>query len=215
MIRYAPVGLPLHVTQRGNNRGQVFFTPRDAALYLDLMGEAARSYEVEIHAYVLMTNHLHVLATPRRPGAVGKLMQSLGISYSRYLNATQARTGTPWEGPYRSSPVTDDAYFLACMRYIELNPVRAGIAAEPAAFRWSSYRRNALAKFDALVTPHALYRALGADDDARAAAYRTLCAEPLGESVISDIRNATRWRVALRAGIQAPRRGRPKRPAAA
>jgi putative transposase len=214
VIRYAPVGQPLHVTQRGNNRGQVFFTPRDGALYLEWLAGAADRYGAAVHAYVLMPNHVHLLLTPRAPGAVGKTMQSVGTSFSRYINTTQGRSGTPWEGRYRSCPITSEAYLLACMRYIEMNPVRAGLAVEPGAFRWSSYRRNAQGREDALITPHEIYQSLGADDAARAAAYRALCAEPLGANILADIRNATDWGVALNEQMQAPRRGRPKRQAA-
>jgi putative transposase len=214
MVRYAPVGQPLHITQRGNNRGQVFFTPRDHALYLELLGEAAPRYGLELHAYVLMSNHLHLLATPRAPGATAKVMQSVGTSYSRYLNATHGRTGTPWEGRYRSSPVTSEAYLLACMRYIELNPVRAGLATTPGTHPWSSFGRNALGQENTLVTPHEIYRDLGADDAARASAYRALCEQPLGQAVLADIRNAITWGVALHENVSAPRRGRPKRASA-
>ncbi|MDX2142211.1 MAG: transposase [Rhodospirillaceae bacterium] len=214
MIRYAPVGQPLHITQRGNNRGQVFFTPRDGALYLEWLETAAARYGAAVHAYVLMTNHVHLLMTPLKPGAVSKTMQSVGTSYSRYVNTTQNRSGTPWEGRYRSSPITSEAYLLACMRYIELNPVRAGLAAEPGAFRWSSYRRNALGREDTLITPHEVYLSLGPDDASRAAAYHALCAEPLGANILADIRDATDWGVALNENVQAPRRGRPKRLAA-
>ena len=148
-------GQPAHVTQRGNNRGQVFFAPKDGAYYLEWLAEAAGKCGVELHAYVLMTNHLHLLATPRYEDSLGRMMLSVGTRYTRYINATQSRSGTLWEGRYRSAVITSDAYVLACMRYIETNPVRAGIAKEPAAFRWSSYRRNAQGKADPLITPHA------------------------------------------------------------
>ncbi|MBL8645064.1 MAG: transposase, partial [Rhodospirillaceae bacterium] len=186
-------GQPVHVIQRGNNRGQVFFTPKDGAYYLEWLTEAARKFGVSIHAYVLMTNHLHLLVTPATMEALGRTMLTVGTRFTRYINATQNRSGTLWEGRYRSSLITTDAYLLACMRYIELNPVRAGLAKEPGAFRWSSYKHNALMRPDAALTPHALYTALGPTDEARAAAYRDLVTTPLSASVLENIRNATNW----------------------
>jgi putative transposase len=120
MHRVIVPGQPVHVIQRGNNRGQVFFTPKDGAYYLEWLDEAARKFGVAIHAYVLMTNHLHLLATPSTNEGLGKTMLTVGTRYTRYINTTQHRSGTLWEGRYRSSLITSDAYLLGCMRYIEL-----------------------------------------------------------------------------------------------
>jgi len=205
-------GQPVHVTQRGNNRGQVFFTPKDGAYYLEWLAEAAGKCRVAIHAYVLMTNHLHILATPQYEDSLGRMMLSVGTRYTRYINATQNRTGTLWEGRYRSSLITSDAYLLACMRYIETNPVRLGLAPDPSVFRWSSYKRNGLGRADALITPHPLYDALGSSDEARAAAYHALASAPLDAPTLANIRNATDWGVAMTESVTEPKRGRPKRP---
>lgn len=212
-MRVIVPGQPVHVIQRGNNRGQVFFGPKDGAYYLDWLAEAAGKCRVKIHAYVLMTNHLHLLATPEYEDSLGRTMLSVGTRYTRYVNAMQNRTGTLWEGRYRSSPITTDAYFLACMRYIELNPVRAGLAPEPGAFRWSSYRRNAQNKPDALIAPHEIYLGLGKTDEARAKTYTALAAEPLSADVLANIRNATNWGVAMSDTVTEPKRGRPRKAA--
>jgi len=206
-------GQPVHVIQRGNNRGKVFFTPKDGAYYLEWLDEAARKFGVAIHAYVLMTNHLHILATPSDDTGLGKTMLTVGTRYTRYINTTQTRSGTLWEGRYRSALITSDAYLLACMRYIELNPVRAGLAPEPGAFRWSSYKRNGLARADAIITPHPLYQALGATDEMRSTAYQALVAESLGADVLSNIRNATNWGTPICETVREPQRGRPRKAA--
>ena len=122
---------PLHVIQRGNDRGAIFFRPEDHALYRTLLGEAARHHGCAVHAYVLMTNHVHVLLTPRAGGSVSRLMQWLGTRYVRRVNTAHRRTGTLWEGRFRSAPIESEAHLLACYRYIELNPVRAGMVAAP------------------------------------------------------------------------------------
>ena len=204
-------GQPVHVIQRGNNRGQVFFTPKDGAYYLDWLHEAAGKCGVDIHAYVLMTNHLHILATPQYEDSLGRMMLSVGTRYTRYINATQSRSGTLWEGRYRSALITSEAYVLGCMRYIETNPVRAGIAQDPGAFRWSSYRRNAQNRPDPIITPHALYLGLGDTYDTRATAYHALVDQALHPEMLANIRNATNWGVAMTDHVTEPKRGRPRR----
>jgi len=129
--RYFLPGQPLHVIQRGNNRQAIFFDAADYRRYCDWLGAAAVEYGCAIHAYVLMTNHVHLLVTPAAPSSLPRLMQSLGRRYVRYMNATYRRTGTLWEGRYRAAPIDSETYFLACCRYIELNPVRAGMSAHP------------------------------------------------------------------------------------
>jgi putative transposase len=141
--RYALVDVPQHVIQRGHNRQPVFFHQDDYSLYLQCLHDAAATYHSVIHAYVLMTNHVHVLMTPHQTDSLAKVMQSLGRRYVQYINTTYHRTGTLWEGRYRASLVEAEGYLLACYRYIELNPVRAGMVPKPAAYPWSSYRWHA------------------------------------------------------------------------
>jgi putative transposase len=202
---------PVHVIQRGNNRSKVFFGADDARAYLDWLADAARNTHVNIHAYVLMANHVHLLATAATPAALGRCMQSVGIRYTRYLNAQQQRTGTLWDGPYRAAPITDAAYFLGCSRYIELNPVRAGLAAGPATWRWSSYRANAAGQNDPLITPHAIYLSLGGTATARQSAYRALFAEVLDDATLATIRDATNQSAAISSTYAMTSRGRPRK----
>jgi putative transposase len=141
--RYFLPDQPLHVIQRGNNRGAIFFREEDHAQYREWLAAAAADYGCRVHAYVLMTNHVHLLVTPRREDSLPRVMQSLGRRYVRHVNAAYQRSGTLWEGRYRAAPIDSEAYFLACCRYIELNPVRAGMVDHPRAYRWSSYRAHA------------------------------------------------------------------------
>jgi len=155
--RFNLVGQPQHVIQRGNNREACFYAAQDYRFYLCCVGEAARKFACDVHAYVLMTNHVHLLVTPRAEQAIGNLMQSVGRRYVRYINHVYRRTGTLWEGRYKASLIDSERYLLACYRYIELNPVRAAMVASPAQYRWSSYRCNAVGKTDTLITPHVQY----------------------------------------------------------
>ena len=159
--RYFLPDLPLHVIQRGNDRKVVFFASDDYALYRDWLLAAASQYGCAIHAYMLMTNHVHLLVTPADADSLPRTMQSLGRRYVRYVNAARRRTGTMWEGRYRAAPIDSDAYFLPCCRYIELNPVRARMAAHPRDYPWSSYRAHADGAKDPLASEHPLYHALG------------------------------------------------------
>ncbi len=152
---------PLHGGQRGNNRQPVFFAGEDYAQYIAWLAEAAREYGLAIYAYVLMTDHVHLLAAPSDADSLSRTMQSLGRRYVRYINGCYGRTGTLWEGRYRAAPVDTDAYFFDCCYYIERNPVRAGMVARVRDWRWSSYRAHALGSPDPLVSEHPLYRALG------------------------------------------------------
>lgn len=167
-------GIPQHVTQRGNNRQHCFFDDQDRKTYLNLLGKAAQRRDCEIHAYVLMTNHVHLLVTPNIPDGVSRLMQDTGREYVRHINRTHQRSGTLWEGRFKSSLVDSEIYCLVCYRYIELNPVRAEIVAAPGKYRWSSYPANALGQPDVLLTPHPLWLALGEDSTGRCQAYRRL-----------------------------------------
>ncbi len=189
--RIALSGLPLHIVQRGNNRSACFFCDDDHAAYLHWLQRHAERLRVRVHAYVLMTNHVHLLLTPPAPADASRLMQALGRRYVRAVNHLYRRSGTLWEGRFRACGVRAEEYLLACMRYIELNPVRAGMVASPEAYRWSSFRRNGLGAGDALVSEHPLYTALGTDPEARRNAYRALFRAQLDEAIVADIRGAT------------------------
>lgn len=183
-------GVPLHIVQRGHNREPCFFAEDDYSSYLHWLGEALRKSECVLHAYVLMTNHVHLLVTPKKAEAVPNLIISLGRRYVQYINRSYGRTGTLWDSRYKSSLVQAETYLLACQRYIELNPVRAGMVDDPAYYRWTSYRANALGQPDARLTAHPLYRALGRNDKERQAAYRALFRSHLNRAAIDDIRLA-------------------------
>lgn len=183
-------GVPLHIVQRGHNREPCFFGEDDYLSYLHWLGEALAEAECRLHAYVLMTNHVHLLLTPRRAEKLPQLVISLGRRYVQYINRTYRRTGTLWDSRYKSSLIHAESYLLTCQRYIELNPVRAAMVDDPAHYRWSSYRAHALGRPDSRLTPHALYLALGANDAARQIAYRALFRSQLDKAAIDDIRLA-------------------------
>jgi putative transposase len=177
--------------QRGHNREACFFGEQDYLSYLHWLGEALAATRCALHAYVLMTNHVHLLLTPSRAEAVPKLLISLGRRYVQYINRTYRRTGTLWDSRYKSSVVQAEAYLFAAQRYIELNPVRAAMVNDPAHYRWTSYRANALGQTDSRLTPHPLYLALGDTGKERQAAYRALFRTHLDQEAIDDIRLAT------------------------
>jgi putative transposase len=172
--RLSLAGYPHHIIQRGNNRQAIFTTVADYRHLLGLLEENAKKFEVEVHAYVLMTNHFHLLATPQTDKGLPLLMQAVGRSYVRYFNDLQARTGSLWEGRYRSTLIQTDRYLLACMAYMDLNPVRAGMVAEARDYPWSSYGWYAGLRADKLITPHALYWDLANTPFGREAAYADL-----------------------------------------
>src|SRR5947209_3648671 len=151
--RYFVAGQVLHVIQRGNNRQAIFFDDQDYGLYHDWLTLAAEEYGCAVHAYVLMTNHVHLLVTPQKKGSLPGMMQSLGRRYVRMVNQHYRRTGTLWEGRYRAAPLDSDEYFFSCYRYVEMNPVRAKMVKHPREYPFSSYRANALGEADALVSP--------------------------------------------------------------
>ena len=169
--RLTLAGYPHHVIQRGNNRQPIFSAAADHAHLLALMHESAKKFEVAVHAYVLMGNHFHLLATPHTDTGLPLMMQAVGRSYVRYFNQLQNRTGTLWEGRYRSTLIQADRYLLPCMAYIDLNPVRAGLVAEAKDYPWSSHGHYAGLRADKLVTPHPLFWALGNTPFGREAAY--------------------------------------------
>ena len=180
--------LPVHVVQRGNNRQAVFFDETDYRIYLDWLNDAVSAHGCAIHAYVLMTNHIHLLTTPSDAAAIGQTMQALGRRFVPHINRRYGRSGTLWEGRFKASPVQDDAYLLTCYRYIECNPVRAGMVAAPAAYPWSSYRANALGEANRLLRFHPLYLALGPCEAERQAAYRDLFATEIDPASLNAVR---------------------------
>lgn len=167
-------GYPHHVIQRGNNKQAIFTTAADYQRLLDLLEENAKKFDVAVHAYVLMSNHFHLLATPQAAEGLPKMMQAVGRSYVRYFNDAQKRSGTLWEGRYKSTLIQTDRYLLACMAYIDLNPVRAGLVVQPQDYPWSSYLHYLGVRVDRLITPHALVWELGNTPFAREAAYAEL-----------------------------------------
>lgn len=191
MPRFFAPDLPLHVTQRGNNRQAIFHDDSERSFLLGLLGKNAVRHRVSIHAYVLMTNHVHLLATPHDAIGVPRLMQAVGHGYASWFNTRHARTGTLWEGRYRATAVEEEGYLLRCMRYIELNPVRAGLVERPGDYAWSSFRANAWGERDRLVTPHAIYRSLGRTPSDRAAAYVDICGEIVLADELARIRDAS------------------------
>jgi len=182
---------PQHIIQRGNNREPIFAERSDYQFYLDCLKEVAEHYGLVIHAYVLMTNHMHMLATPDREESIPKVMQSLGRKYVQYFNYTYQRTGTLWEGRYRATLIDTERYLLTCYRYIELNPVRAQMIAHPSEYPWSSYRHNALGEADKLITCHQKYLELGNSDEERQSNYRALFQAHIQEQELNEIREAT------------------------
>jgi putative transposase len=177
-----------HVIQRGNDRRPCFFADIDYERYRSELREICSREGCAIHAYVLMTNHVHLLVTPTQSGQIARLMQALGRRYVRYVNDRYHRTGTLWEGRYKSCLVGTSHYLLRCYRYIELNPVRAAMVARPEDYRWSSHRCNALAIDDPLVRPHPAYLGLGVNAEQRCAAYRAFIAESAAGAELDEIR---------------------------
>jgi putative transposase len=180
---------PHHVIQRGNNRQPIFANRADYQYLLDLLEESAKKFEVAVHAYVLMSNHFHLLVTPQTAEGLPKMMQAVGRSYVRYFNDAQSRSGTLWEGRYKSTLIQTERYLLACMAYIDLNPVRAGLVAFPQDYPWSSHLHYLGARQDRLVTPHALYWELGNTPFAREAAYAELVqhgVSPVQQAALTD-----------------------------
>lgn len=182
--------VPLHIVQRGHNREACFFGVEDYQTYLHWLEEALDNHNCKLHAYVLMTNHVHLLLTPKKADLVPRLIMSIGRRYVQYINRTYGRTGTLWDSRYKSSVVHADSYLLTCQRYIELNPVRAAMVDDPAHYRWSNYRHNALGQADPRITPHPLYTAMASSDKPRQAGYRVLFRTELDTDAIDDIRLA-------------------------
>lgn len=189
--RFCPEEIPVHIIQRGNNRNECFWSNQDKATYMKYLRAASIKYDVSIHAWVLMTNHVHLLVTPNQEYAVSRMMQYIGRMYVRYFNRKYTRTGTLWEGRFRSCLVQAEVYFLVCQRYIELNPVRARMVENPSDYHWSSYQVNALGSQSSICTPHGVYLSLGANKNEQQAAYRSLFSESVSSEQLDAIRFAT------------------------
>ena len=185
---YLP-NVPAHVMQRGHNRSAIFFGDEDYLEYLRIVKSMAEEYQCLIHAYVLMTNHVHLLVTPFSENSISRLFQGLGRQYVTYINKTYGLSGSLWEGRHKGNIIDTDVYFLTCMRYIELNPVRANMCADPGEYRWSSYAANALGEPNSILTPHAEYDHLGKNRILRQKMYRSLSKEILDAEIMSDLRN--------------------------
>ena len=214
----------MHAVHRGHNKQAVFFDDLDYLEYLRCLKQAADSCRCGIHAYVLMSNHVHLLMTPEQPDSTGRLFQSMGRHYVRHINSTYQKRGALWEGRYKCNVVQSQSYLLACMRYIEMNPVRAGITSHPALYRWSSYAANALGASNAILTAHPEYLALGAEPAERRSVYQGLFGSQLDADQLTLLRNALqtgtplgndRFRdqieLALGRKVGLMRRGRPKK----
>ena len=194
-IRHA--GIALHVIQRGNNHSACFYAETDYRSYLDWLRELAGKTGCTIHAYCLMTNHVHLLLTPSHDDSASMLMKYLGQRYVQYVNRTYKRTGTLWEGRFRSSLVQGDYYVLSCYRYIESNPVRAAMVGNVLEYPWSSYRFNSGIEESGWLVFHPAYLELGENRDARYAAYRELLDAYLDSDMIEKISQRTNGGFAL------------------
>jgi len=182
---------PHHVIQRGNNRQPIFLEEKDYEVFLDCLREAKRKFGARLYAYVLMTNHVHLLIEPEREGDLGRFMQSVGRRYVRYFNDAHSRTGTLWEGRFKSALVSRDEYLIMCSRYIERNPVRAGMVAHPRDYRWSSYHRRALGQSDDLLEDDPWYAGLGKTEVQRSQVYHDWLETSCTEAEWDHIRKAT------------------------
>jgi len=185
-------GLSCHVTQRGVNRALMFRGPTDYRVFLTILQYECERLGLRVHAYALMRNHVHLLATPEHLTSLPRTMQAVGRRYVQFFNRRYARTGGLWEGRYRIALVYDERYWLACLRYIELNPVRAGIVASADQYRWSSYLHHAFGKSDQLITEHALFAALGSSSEAREFAWREICGQQIPPDQVELMRRSIR-----------------------
>lgn len=186
--RFYASGIPCHIVQRGNNRQACFFSKQDFAYYINVLTDALKTYRVELHAFVLMTNHVHLLMTPSCHEGISNVMQSTGRKYVRYINGLYNRTGTLWEGRHKTSLIDSANYLLTCQRYIELNPVRANMVMRPGDYRWSSYQANANGKSIRCITPHSEYLTLGINKELREQNYREILHHVLLPEQIHQLR---------------------------
>ena len=199
---------PLHIVQRGINRSACFFADCDYYTYLGLLSTFSARFNCSVHAYCLMTNHVHLLVTPHETDACSQFMKNLSQQYVQRTNYRLGRSGTLWEGRFHSSLVTTEHYVLACYRYIELNPVRAGMVKSAARYGWSSHAVNAGTRHAGFIRPHATFDALGTSGEQRRLAYQGLCDSGLSQEDLNEIRSATRTGRAI--GTPPRARGRPK-----
>jgi len=190
-------GVPSHVVQRGNDRNACFYQQDNYTFYLQCLGEACRRYTVSLHAYVLMTNHVHLLMTPSTPAGISRVMQLVGNRYVQYINRSYRRTGTLWEGRHKSSLVDSERYLLSCYRYIELNPVRARMVSHPVDYAWSSCRHHADGRENLLITDHETFLRLGRSIAERQRAYSALLRCELDERDIHAIRQSATFSMPL------------------
>ena len=207
--RHFVPGYPSHVTHRGNNRQRIFHCEGDYRFLWNCIKEGADEHRVAVNAYVFMGNHVHLLMTPDDPTAISRAMHSASRRYAGYFNKRYERTGTLWEGRFRASLVKTDAYFLTCHRYIDQNPLRAGLARVPEQYPWSSHRFYAMGEANPLVTAHHAISILGESDESRRTAYQHLVSRPLGGVDLECIRKACRSGRPI--GEDLPRAGRPKK----
>jgi len=189
--RFVLPGQPQHVIQRGNHGDAIFASNDDCRFYLQKLGDACKRFACDVHAYVLMINHVHLLMTPQTEHSISKVMQSVGRYYVPYFNHQLKRTGTLWDGRYRATLLDSESYLLTCYRYIEMNPVRTGVVEHPSDYQWSSYACNAEGKVDPLISPHKMYLKLGKDHDARQNNYRELFDTHIKTGELNEIRYAT------------------------
>jgi len=190
--RIVSTNLTQHVIQRGNNKVDIFRCVSDYEVFLHALQEATLLYPIKIHTYVLMTNHVHLMVTPKSAGALSGAMQALGRRYVRFFNDRYARTGTLFEGRYRSFEIDSDDYWFTCARYVECNPVRAGLALTPEAYRWSSYSTHAFGHENLVISPHWLYLGLGDTPEWRQSSWRGLCGAGLTDEQLTDIRTSVK-----------------------
>lgn len=205
-------GLPAHVLHRGNDRQDIFKCTGDYMFFRSCLGKAALEFGVAVHGYVLMTNHVHLLMTPRDSVAISKAMHSAIRRYAGYFNTRYQRTGTLWEGRFHSAVIASDHYLFACHRYIDNNPVRAGMVERPDMYLWSSHRHYAAGEADTLLTPHPSILELARDSEVRKRAYRALFDVPEDPEQLRALRMASRKGCALGNGpLAVGRRGRPRK----
>jgi putative transposase len=189
--------LTQHVINRGNNRSDIFREEQDYLFFLLALRDASVRHQLDVHSYALMTNHFHIIATPRAATGLSDAMHVVGTKYVGYFNRRYERSGRLFEGPFKSSVIDTETYWFTCMRYVELNPVRAGLVSDPADYRWSSYRSNALGVRDRLIAPHSLYISLGESAACRQQTWRELCREAIPQEHLFEIREAIRRSRAL------------------
>ncbi len=189
--RFVLIGQPQHLIIRGVNKEPIFYANEDYEFYLEKLKDACDKHDCDLHAYVLMTNHIHLLITPNKIDGLSKVIQMLGRYYVQYFNYTYKRTGTLWEGRYKATLIDSEYYALTCYRYIELNPVRASMVTHPSKYPWSSYHYNAQGNDNSCITPHPLYLSLGYDKQQRQSAYRQLFKSHIKMQTIEEIRFAT------------------------